>query len=155
MSAIPLRRALGLNRRTLVVSMVVVSCTSLVVIGLMKLDVPNPTVRPSLHSEERSATECVSDVESRRLGNHTSRSNDTGHRRRTHDVRECNISNLTVLGRPLDKCATSEVANLAEKEDIYVSVKTTSKNHVSRMLPVLLTWFQTLHPEQVPALSYL
>lgn len=61
----------------------------------------------------------------------------------------CNLSNLVVLGKPLDNCATLEGVKLAEEEDIYVSVKTASKNHVSRMLPVLLTWLQSLKPEQV------
>lgn len=61
----------------------------------------------------------------------------------------CNLSNLAVLGKPLDNCATLEAVKLAEEEDIYVSVKTASKNHVARMLPVLLTWLQTVKPQQV------
>ena len=59
------------------------------------------------------------------------------------------VSSLKVLGKSLDRCATSRAVKLAQEEDIYVSVKTTSRNHVSRMLPILLTWFQTLQPEQV------
>ena len=61
----------------------------------------------------------------------------------------CNVSNLTVLGKTVDRCATLQAMRLAEKEDIYVSIKTVSVNHVSRMLPVLLTWLQTLQPQQV------
>ena len=64
-------------------------------------------------------------------------------------VHSCNLSNLTVLGKTVDRCATLQAVRLAEEEDIYVSIKTTSKNHVSRMLPVLLTWLQTLQPQQV------
>ena len=144
---ISLRHTLGLKRSTLVATIVVVSCTSLIlIIGLM--DVSGPSMRTSFRSRgtvkyvsAAQYAECI-----RLLGTHTFRSNDTRYRRRTP---ACNVSNLTVLGRPLDRCATLEVANLAQEEDIYVSVKTSYKNHVSRMLPVLLTWFQTLHPQQV------
>ena len=61
----------------------------------------------------------------------------------------CNNPNATVLGRPLDRCAASEAVKLAEEEDIYVSIKTTARNHESRILPDLLTWFQTLNPQRV------
>ena len=67
----------------------------------------------------------------------------------------CNNPNATVLGRPLDRCAASEAVKLAEEEDIYVSVKTTARNHKGRILPDLLTWFQTLNPQRVtPKMMY-
>ena len=70
--------------------------------------------------------------------------------------RSCSVvSNLKVLGKPLDRCATSKAVKMVEEEDIYVSVKTTYRNHVKRMLPVLLTWFQTLQPERVRSARFL
>ena len=61
----------------------------------------------------------------------------------------CVNPNVTVLGRPLDICAASEAVKLVEEEDIYFSVKTAGKNNITRMLPVLLTWFQTIKPNRV------
>ena len=61
----------------------------------------------------------------------------------------CTNPDLRVLGKPLDRCAASEAVKLAEEEDIYVSVKTTARNHESRMLPILLSWFQTIKPQRV------
>ena len=65
------------------------------------------------------------------------------------------VSNLKVLGKPLDRCATSKAVKMVEEEDIYVSVKTTSRNHVRRVLPILLTWFQTLQPKRVRSARFL
>lgn len=65
-------------------------------------------------------------------------------------VRPCRTNlNLTVLGKRLDTCAVSQAVKLAKEEDIYMSVKTTSANHEGRILPDILTWFQTLNPKQV------
>ena len=61
----------------------------------------------------------------------------------------CVNPDVTVLGRPLDICAASEAVKLVEEEDIYFSIKTAGKNNVTRMLPVLLTWFQTIKPNRV------
>ena len=61
----------------------------------------------------------------------------------------CKNPDATVLGRSLDICAASEAVKLAEEEDIYVSIKTASVNHERRILPDLLTWFQTLNPHRV------
>ena len=70
--------------------------------------------------------------------------------------RSCSeVSNLKVLGKPLDRCATSKAVKMADEEDFYVSVKTTTRNHVSRMLPLLLTWFQTLQPKRVRSATFL
>ena len=67
----------------------------------------------------------------------------------TNQTTPCRNPNLVVLGRSLDTCAASEAVKLAEEEDLYVSIKTTSKNNSTRMLTVLLTWLQTMNPKQV------
>ena len=36
-----------------------------------------------------------------------------------------------------------------DSEYIFVSIKTTQKYHATRLPPVLLTWIQTVQPEQV------
>ena len=70
--------------------------------------------------------------------------------------RSCSmVSNMKVLAKPLDRCATYKSVKMVEEEDIYVSIKTTSRNHASRMLPVLLTWLQTLRPKRVRSARFL
>ena len=65
---------------------------------------------------------------------------------------------VRVLGRQLEKCLPewrspeallSENLNNLSPDEIYITVKTTHKNHQTRMLPILLTWLQTVQPEQV------
>ena len=53
----------------------------------------------------------------------------------------------TVLGRiphPLNIKTQNEFIN-----DIYFSIKSTEKYHESRLHPLLLTWFQTIPPQNV------
>ena len=59
---------------------------------------------------------------------------------------------VSVLGKPLEQCITriqSQIPKSVSSEDIYITIKTTQINHNARMLPLLLTWLQTVHPEQV------
>ena len=67
-------------------------------------------------------------------------------------------STVRVLGRRLERCLQewkspeallSENSNNLSPDEIYITVKTTHKNHQTRILPVLLTWLQTVQPEQV------
>lgn len=65
-------------------------------------------------------------------------------------------SNLMVLGKRMEKCIPSltsqSVASKSEEftqNDIYITIKTTQANHISRLRPLLLTWLQTVQPEQV------
>ena len=67
----------------------------------------------------------------------------------TSQTSTCKNPNVTVLGKQLDICAASEAVKLAEEEDIFVSIKTASVNHVRRLLPDFLTWFQTINPQRV------
>ena len=62
-------------------------------------------------------------------------------------------SNVTVLGRVLEKCvptstSTSTTSGFSQ-EDIYITIRTTQKNHNTRLPPILLTWLQTVQPDQV------
>ena len=62
-------------------------------------------------------------------------------------------ANLTLLGErcvPLQNI--EEEGHLADlsPEEIFVSIKTTQKNHVTRLVPLLVTWLQIVpEPEQV------
>ena len=63
--------------------------------------------------------------------------------------------NVTVLGRVLEKCmptspstSTSTTGGFSQN-DIYITIKTTQKNHNTRLRPILLTWLQTVQPDQV------
>lgn len=61
--------------------------------------------------------------------------------------------NVTVLGRVLEKCmptspSTSTTGGFSQ-DDIYITIKTTQKNHNTRLSPILLTWLQTVKPDQV------
>ena len=66
-------------------------------------------------------------------------------------------SNLTLLGKRLERCIPTSrsggvddsPATVVFPEDIYVTIKTTQKNHVTRIYPLLLTWLQTIQPDQV------
>ena len=62
-------------------------------------------------------------------------------------------STVRVLGRRLEKCLPEwkpeALTSNFSPDDINITVKTTEKNHKTRMLPVLLTWLQTVQPEQV------
>ena len=65
-------------------------------------------------------------------------------------------STVRVLGRQLEKCrpewrSEKILTSNFSPDDIYITVKTTQKNHKTRMLPILLTWLQTVQPEQVIA----
>ena len=70
-------------------------------------------------------------------------------------------STVRVLGRQLERCRPkwrpAEAEALAANfslDDIYITIKTTQKNHKTRMLPILLTWLQTVQPEQVQYYMY-
>ena len=83
--------------------------------------------------------------------------------RSAHAQKRCvpvSVSNSTVrvLGRQLERCLPewrspegllSENSHNLSPNDIYITIKTTHKNHQTRMLPILLTWLQTVQPEQV------
>ena len=67
-------------------------------------------------------------------------------------------STARVLGRKLERCLPewrspegllNENSNNLSSDEIYITIKTTHKNHQTRMLPILLTWLQTVQPEQV------
>ena len=64
-------------------------------------------------------------------------------------------STVRLLGRQLEKClADSEskpgaMTSNFSLENIYITIKTTQINHKTRILPILLTWLQTVDPEQV------
>ena len=63
-------------------------------------------------------------------------------------------STVRVLGRQLEKCrpewrSEKTLTSNFSPDDIYITVKTTQKNHKTRILPILLTWLQTVEPEQV------
>lgn len=68
-------------------------------------------------------------------------------------------STVMVLGRQVEKCLpelrqaqTAEVQSQTSElslDDVYITVKTTENNHKTRMLPILLTWLQTVEPNQV------
>ena len=107
---------------------VTVTCTILLTIGWKGVEVPMWTMRRTAPQQTQTSIPTPQEPSL---------------------VPSCSASTLTVLGKPLDRCATSQAMQLAEEEDIYMSVKTASKNHASRMLPVLLTWLQTLQPKQV------
>ena len=49
---------------------------------------------------------------------------------------------ISVLGRRPERCLTGE-------DDIYISIKTTRGNHKTRLPILILTWLQTVRPEQV------
>ena len=61
--------------------------------------------------------------------------------------------NVTVLGRVLEKCIPTSTSTSTPggftQDNIYVTVKTTQKNHNVRLRPILLTWLQTAQPDQV------
>lgn len=62
---------------------------------------------------------------------------------------------LAIATKGMTKSMELLVASHAEKakvngsEDIFVSIKTTKKYHGTRLPPLVLTWLQTLQPEQV------
>ena len=58
-------------------------------------------------------------------------------------------SNVSVLGKRLEKCTPGSLTPKFAPEDIYITIKTTQKNHNARLLPILLTWLQTVQPDQV------
>ena len=62
-------------------------------------------------------------------------------------------STVRVLGRRVEKCVPMWKPDILaldfSQDDIYITVKTTQKNHNTRMLPIVLTWLQTVQPEQV------
>ena len=49
---------------------------------------------------------------------------------------------ISVLGRRPERCITGE-------DDVYISIKTTRRNHKTRLPILLLTWLQSVRPEQV------
>ena len=51
--------------------------------------------------------------------------------------------NISVLGKQPERCATPEA------DDIYISIKTTQNYHKTRVPILILTWLQTVRPEQV------
>ena len=51
--------------------------------------------------------------------------------------------NVSVLGKQPERCTTSGA------DDIYISIKTTQRYHKTRVLMLILTWLQTVKPEQV------
>ena len=51
-------------------------------------------------------------------------------------------ANVSLLGKRLERCDFAA-------DDIFITIKTTQKNHKSRVLVLLLTWLQTVRPEQV------
>ena len=62
-------------------------------------------------------------------------------------------SNVTVLGRRLERCTPVSNSPLTSsgftQDDVYITIKTTQSNHGTRLVPLLITWLQTVHPEQV------
>ena len=54
---------------------------------------------------------------------------------------------ISVLGRRPERCV------LTGEDDIYVSIKTTSINYETRLPIILLTWLQSVRPEQVLKIS--
>ena len=50
--------------------------------------------------------------------------------------------NVSLLGKQLERCAFTA-------DDVFITIKTTQRNHKSRVLILLLTWLQTVRPEQV------
>ena len=51
-------------------------------------------------------------------------------------------ANVSLLGKRLERCAFAA-------DDVFITIKTTQRNHESRVLVLLLTWLQTVRPEQV------
>ena len=49
---------------------------------------------------------------------------------------------ISVLGRRPERCVTGE-------DDVHISVKTTRGNYKTRLPILLLTWLQSVRPEQV------
>ena len=149
--------------KTGLVVAVIMTVTLLLTVEWKGLGVINPTMLPTAASQDSSPNFYDSDSDvayshapdlSPTPTAHNHRPLVTTPRQKTEPLatppHPCtNPINLTVLGRPLDRCAASEAVKLAEEEDIYVSIKTASVNHESRILPDLLTWFQTLNPKQV------
>lgn len=43
----------------------------------------------------------------------------------------------------------AQMVMASDSEDIFVSIKTTQKYHGTRLPPLLMTWLQTIRPEQV------
>ena len=43
----------------------------------------------------------------------------------------------------------AEKVVVSDSKDIFISIKSTQKYHETRLPPVLLTWIQTVEPEQV------
>ena len=141
--SVTLLRVLQTIKGFLIVAVIAI-CTLLMAVGWKKVDVPNPATGVPGRGTSSGAGGSATTAAANQI------------RLQTQLIHEqpaieysCNLSNLAVLGKPLDNCATSEAVKLAKEEDIYVSVKTASKNHIARMLPVLLTWLQTLKPQQV------
>ena len=64
-------------------------------------------------------------------------------------------STVRLLGRQLEKCLPDSeskpgvMTSNFSFENIYITIKTTQNNHKIRILPILLTWLQTVDPEQV------
>lgn len=110
-----------------------VTCVVLLTVGSKKAGLPNPYPWPATRPASKFSHQAQPDVL----------------RQGPAVLKACNLSHIKVLGKPLDRCATSEAVKLAEEEDIYVSIKSASVNHERRMLPDILTWLQTLQPHQV------
>ena len=123
---------------------VFVICTMLMTLGWKTIDLKVQTVRPYSHIVTSTAS-------GRNVQAQPAVVTKTDHSPKDDS---CVNPDVTVLGRPLDICAASEVVKLVEEEDIYFSVKTAGKNNVTRMLPVLLTWFQTVKPNRVSCTCY-
>ena len=49
---------------------------------------------------------------------------------------------VSLLGKQVERCLTGA-------DDIYIAIKTTHKNHKTRVPVLILTWLQTVKPEQV------
>ena len=61
-------------------------------------------------------------------------------------------SNVSILGRVLERCIPAPSLSTPSgfsQDNIYITIKTTQKNHNTRIRPILLTWLQTVQPDQV------
>lgn len=56
--------------------------------------------------------------------------------------RPVRVAGISVLGRRPERCLTGE-------DDVYISIKTTRGNHKTRLPILILTWLQSVRPEQV------
>lgn len=140
--------------KTALIVSVLVTIAVLMIVGWKGAGLQMPVMRPTARQTQSAAVNQSSrstsphDTSTHRHSNSSSALNQISSPRRLQ-VEPCRNPDIQVLGKKLDTCAASEAVRLAEEEDIYFSIKTTARNHVSRMLPVLLTWLQAVNPKQV------